>query len=174
MGKLYGKSACTATGAIDQHLLSRLDLSFCLNALQGNHGSLRDGCGLLERQTCWFPCEELFGNTGIFGETTSIEWHLSKDFIPGLKSPDVFANPFHLPGDIGPEDLVPWLAKSSEAGIQRFASQSFPIRSIDGYRMYLYQNFVVGRNRHIDLFQSENIGRTVLELNNRFHKVPSQ
>jgi hypothetical protein len=172
-GKLHSKRTSTATGAIDQNALPWPNLSLITNSLQGNDCSLRDSRGLFKCQTGWFPCQRFFRNTDIFGEATPIRWHFPKYFIPGLKLPDVFAGYFHSPGDIRPKNLVIGPAKSTEAGIQRFASQTLPVRAVDGDRVHLDQYFIVRRSRYGDLFKFENIRRAILVMNNCFHNYSS-
>src|SRR6185503_4517592 len=88
-GKLHGKHSGTATRAVDQDLLSRLDLSLRMNPLQRNHPSLRDRRSFRERQPIGFPDDSLLGDTDIFGKPTVIRWHLPKDVIARLKLADV-------------------------------------------------------------------------------------
>src|SRR5207237_4846248 len=150
-------------------LLPRLDLSFRTNPLQGDDCRLRDGCCLLKRQTGRFPCQETSASTDILGETAPIPRRFAKDLIAYLKWLVVAASHFNPPRDVRPEYVVTWLSQPSQAGIQWFTGQSFPVRAIDGYRMNLDQDFIGRRNRLRDLFKSKIIRRSVLGVDNRFH-----
>src|ERR671916_1303799 len=142
-GKLRCERTGAAAGATNQNLLSWLDLSFIANPLQGDHCRLRDGRCLLECHTGWFERQGTFTSTHILGKTTHTRQDVSEDFIPWLKSPDVSASHFNSPGYVRSEYVVTWFQKSPYAGIQRFASQSLPVGSIDGYRLNLDQYFIV-------------------------------
>src|SRR5262249_32058917 len=140
-----GKRPGTTTGPINQHLLPRLDLSFVANPPQSDQSRFRDGRCFLEGQTGWFECQGFFGNADILGKATRIRQDVPKYFVPWLKLPDIFASHFNPPGDVRSEDLVTWLEKPPDAGIQRFADQVLPVRSIDGRSLNLDQDFIVRR-----------------------------
>src|SRR5215212_1831074 len=169
-GKLNCNRTGTTTGAINQNLLSWLDLSFIANPLEGNNGRLRDGRCFFECHPGWFQCQPVFRRTDIFGKTTQTRQDVSEDFIPWLISTDVSASHFNSPGYVRSEYLVTWSQKPPYAGIQRFTSESLPVRSIYGYRLNLDQYFIVLRSRFCYLFELKDLWYSVFCVHNRLHK----
>src|SRR5258707_4384577 len=96
-GKLHCNRTGTATSAINQNSLPRLNLSFVANPLQGDNCRLRDGRYFLECHTGWFQCQGIFRSADILGKTTHRPQDVSEDFIPWLKLSDVSASHFNSP-----------------------------------------------------------------------------
>src|SRR5919112_1592305 len=172
-GKLHRNRTGTTTGAINQNPLSRLDLSFIANPLEGNNCRLRDGRCFFECHTRWFQCQSVFRRTDILGETTQTRQDVSEDFIPWLKSPDISTSHFDPTGYVRSEYVVTRSQKPPYAGIQRFTSQSLPIGSIYGYRLNLDKYFIIPRGRFCYLFELKNVWWSVSCVYDRFHTYSS-
>jgi hypothetical protein len=118
---------------------------------------LRDGRNLLECHTRRLQCQVFLTGADILGKTAHRPQDIPEDFIPRLKSRDVLADSFNPPGYVRAKYLAAWSSQAADAGIQRFAYQPFPIRSVQGYRHKLDQHLVVRRGRFLYLFDLQNI-----------------
>jgi|SRR5215210_1570939 len=107
-GKLHCNRTGTTTGAIDQNLLSWLDLSLIANPLQGDHCRLRDSRYFLKCHTGWFQCQPVFRRTHILCKTAQTRQDVSEDFITWSKSTDVSASHFDSTGYVRSEYLLTW------------------------------------------------------------------
>src|SRR5215211_308799 len=172
-GKLHRNRTGTTTGAIYQDLLPRLDLSFIANPLQGDHCRLRDGRCFLECHTRWFRCQFVLRRTDILGKTTQTRQDVAEDFIPWLESTDVAASHYDSTGYVRSEYLLTWFQQPPYAGIQRFASESLPVRSIYGYRLNLDQHLIVLRSRFCYLLELKDLWWPVFCAYDRFHLYSS-
>src|SRR5437660_1586072 len=159
-GKLHRKRPHPTRRTINQHLLSRLYLSFRTQTLQGGDCCERDGCCLLECHIGRFQRECIFTSTHILGKSApSTPGQVPEYLITWPKLRDVPANRFHAPRQGSSEYLVFWFEKpiAHEAHQERFPSQEMPLSCIDGCRMNFYQDFIVLGSRFCYLFELKHI-----------------
>src|SRR6266566_2542557 len=172
-GNLHGKHTNTARRTMYQDLLPWLNLSFIAKTLQGGDCRDRYGRGFLEREIGRFQYQCIFTSTYVLGKTTP---NVPEYLIIWLKLLDVSANCFDPPRNIRSEYCVFWFEKpiAHEAHQERFPSQKMPVSCICGCRMNFYQYFIVLGSRFFDLFKFQNIGWSVVCVDNSFHKCSSK
>src|SRR5206468_3191279 len=119
-----------------------------------------------------FECQGSFANADIFGKTTHTAQDVSVYFVSRFQPGDVLAGHFNPPCDVRSKYVAAWLAKPAYAGIQGFAYQALPVRSIQGHRLKFDQHFIVRRGRLRYLFDLKNVRWSVFCVNNRFHELP--
>src|SRR6266566_3615616 len=176
-GKLYRKRTYTTRRTMNQNLLPWLNLSFIAKALQGDECRLRYGCCFLKRYIGRFQDQCIFRNRDIFGKTAkTILGCVSEYLITWLKLFYISANCFNPSRNVRSEYRVFGFEKpkAHEAHQERFSAQKMPVTRIYGSRMNLYQYFIVLRDQLFDLFKFQNIGWSVVCVDNRFHTCSSK
>src|SRR5215211_6632635 len=93
---LDGERAHAAGGAVDEDLLSRLELPVVPQALQGREGRHGHGGRLLEGQVCRLRCDSL-RRAHVLGERPALP---AEDVVTGSKVRDVLADGLHRSGEV--------------------------------------------------------------------------
>src|SRR5215211_935648 len=108
-----------------------------------------------------------FSNTYILRERACLP---AVDFVARFKLPDVLAEGFDRSGEVDAESRGLRLTQpDSEAHDVRRAADEVPIVRIDGNGPDSNQELVVVRHRLGDVHNLEDIGRTVVAIDDRFH-----
>ncbi len=144
--KLNGKGAGTATGAVDQYLLTRLHLPVIAQALQRQHGRLRHGRCLLKTQCLRLMQQPVLRRTDILGIRAPVPVGQVTDHrITGFEVHDIFPDRLDTACDIGTEDLKFRFeyAAGNQAIHKGLADQQAMIPVIERCGMHLYQYFVI-------------------------------
>src|SRR6266566_134723 len=160
-GNLHRKRTDPTTRTMNQHLLPLLNVSFIAKALQGDDCRLRYGCCFLKRYIGRFQDQCIFMNRYIFGKTAkTILGCVSEYLITWLKLFYISANCFNPSRNVRSEYFVLWFEKpiAHEAHQERFRSQEMPVTRIDGCRINFYEDFIVLRDRLLNVFQFKDIG----------------
>src|SRR4051812_29642839 len=98
-------------GAVDQHLLSRANVSLVAKTLQSGEPRDSDRTGLLERDVSWLHDQCPFGGTCIFGDRSVSD---AENFIARFKLSDVLTHGFDRARAIDPKARVLWLTHSAK------------------------------------------------------------
>src|SRR5687767_15794832 len=104
-----------------------LHMAFLAYPEESDYPCLRDGGGLLEGQTGGFQHHGLSMCADVLRETATVSRDLAKDFIARFELGMVYPGKLHSTGDVRSQDLVTWLSDPSQASVQRFTDQTFPV-----------------------------------------------
>src|SRR5688572_24743343 len=118
-GDLHRKGPYTARRALNQDLLSGLNLSVIAQTLQRGERRYRHGGGCLDRHRGWFQHHFVCTSTRIFGQSANA---CPEYFITDLKLRYVVANPFNSSRQIKSESLVFWFEHPSAYAHQEYVS----------------------------------------------------
>src|ERR1035437_95425 len=129
LGNLNCKSANAAGCAIDENLLSRLDVSLVAQALKGSERRYRDGRRSLERKAGRLQHHLIFFGAHILRKGPAAP---SEDCITRLELGYIPADGFQHPGHINTQpDNFRLAQPEHQADEQRFASHEVPVERID-------------------------------------------
>src|SRR5215216_972023 len=157
LGKLHGDGTHTTTRAVDQNLLSWLNLSLIAKTREGDESGGRYGRGLFKRDACRLQGQLVFGNRHILGIGSAIvplplTRCLAEYLITWLKLRHVLANRLNVACHIRSRNTVLWFEQPSAHQAQGVgpASHDIPDIWMDGSRVNSYQHFIVLDHRLVD------------------------
>src|SRR5204863_4542177 len=109
-GDLHGKGSYTACRAVDQHLLPGLNLSLA-QALQRSKSGQWERGDLLKRDVRRLRGQCSLGSTCILRQSAARD---AEYFVTWFELRLVFADGFHLAGDVLPKARVSWFAQPED------------------------------------------------------------
>ena len=159
-GNLHRKRPHTTRRTINQHLLSRLNLSFIAKPCKAVTAARGTAAACSNVTLAGFNANASSLGTDILGKTAPTTLGQVPEYlITWLKLLDVPANRFNPPRYGSSGYGVFWFEKPEPHRRIRngFRSQEMQVRRIDGCRMNFYQDFIVFGSRFFYLFELKHI-----------------
>src|SRR5579871_475589 len=184
-GNLNRKRAHAARSTVDQNSPSWPNPPFIPQALQRGEPRYRRRCRLLESNVRRLQNNSRFRNRYILGERSLIMHPClcasclrvihadAEHFVTRFDLGNIAANPFHQAREVhtAPAGMRrcrrPYAKHRAEKVRQTLKRTA--IERIDGSRTNLYQNFPAATARFFDFRQPQNVGRSILVVNDGFH-----
>ena len=170
LGDLHGERTHASRRAIDQDLLPRLNLSLVAETLQRRDCGDPHGSRLLERQVGRLQRHcSILSNQHVLRERTGPP---AENLITWFEPIDVPADRFDRTCKVDAQSCDLWFTQPGpQAHEVRRASHVMPVEWIDGSRANPDQNLVVSWSRLFDVLDLENVRRTIVAIDDRFHLV---
>ena len=169
LGELDSVHARAATGAVDQHLLPRLDLPLVPDALQRDGARLGQGRGFLVGHAGRHWRQGALWHAHVLGKPTHGTEDVGEHVVAWLESRRGPTRRLHPSGDVRPEDVVAWTQWAHDPGVQGFASQRLPVGPVERYRLHLDQHLVVLGRGLLHLREPKDVGRSISCVDNGLH-----
>jgi hypothetical protein len=165
---LDGKRADSSGRAVDQHVLPGLNASLVAQALKCADCCNRYGGSLFEGHVRGLGNDRL-ANAHILGERPVPR---AEDFVPRLEFAGASAHRFDRPREVDAQDFALWFAEAGLCAHEvRRARQHVPVDGIHGSRANTHEHTVVRDFRLVDLSQLEDVRRSVVVVDHRFHRT---
>src|SRR5712692_9621065 len=166
-GDLHREGTHASRRTVNQNLLPRPNLSLVAKTLQCGERRDRYRSCLLERYVIWLHGQCRLGSRHILGKGPTAR---AEHFVAWFELSYVSAHCFHLAGHIAAQAGVLWFAQPSHYANHVRPAAEEPVKWIHGSRADFDQNFIVTRGGFFNLFTLENIGWTIVVIDNGFHQ----
>src|SRR5947207_1532661 len=165
---LHRESANASGSAVDQYLLSCLNLSFVAKTLQSGDCRDRNGSRFFECDVSGLGRDRAVRqNANVLGKRPRLS---AEYFVAGFEVSYIFARCFNGSRVVNADSSLLRLAQSRYRAQCQWSSDR-EVERIHGDRANFYQNLIIVWNWRCDILQLKNIWRTVLAMNNRFHRI---
>ena len=170
-GDLHGERSHASRGAVDQHRLSRPDVTLVAKALQGREGRHGHGRGFFEGQFSRLEHEFVLIDAGVFGVSSVAA--VPDDVVAWLEPFDAGPDGLDPARHVGSEDPALGLQQTAaqEPEEERIGPQMAPVVGVDGRRPDFDQYLMIFGRGLPDLFEMKDIGRPVLLVDDGSHDL---
>ena len=167
LGDLHGERAHATGSAVDEDLLTGLDLAVVAQELERGRGGHADRGRLLEGEIGRLLEELVLCRPRVLGEGSRAP---AEDLVARLEPGHIRPDRLDRPRDVGSGHAVLRPAESGrEAHDERRARHEDPVTDMDGCRMDANQHLVGRDLRLVDVLRLEDLCGAVAVLNDRLH-----
>jgi hypothetical protein len=179
LGQLHGRGAHAAGGPIDENVFAVPQFPSS-EEMQRRRSAGGEGGGFIVGQRGRLQRHRpVFRHALVLGVTTHARAAERKHLIAGFEFADASADRLDFPGELGPENRLPWsrdandqTSNQPEAGRQIEAAHP-PVPCRDRRRMRLDQNVMVPGGGLWHLLHFKHVGRPISLIHDCFHASPS-